>query len=75
MRIELTRDASQRPANGFEDPCGRVEYRTGPKGPLTQRSINRLGVRRIVFQRALYVTGDEQFDKDARDGLVVIEPS
>lgn len=33
------------PANGFEDPCGRVEFRTGPKGPLTQRSINRLGVR------------------------------
>ena len=37
-------------ASGFEDPCGRVEYRTGPNGPLTQRSINRLGVRRIVFR-------------------------
>ncbi len=36
--------------NGFEDPCGRVEYGSGPKEPLTQRSINRLGVRRIVFQ-------------------------
>src|ERR1035437_6221887 len=44
------RTPQQRPANGFEDPCGRVEYRTGPNGPLTQRSINRLGVRRIVFQ-------------------------
>jgi hypothetical protein len=40
-------------ANGFEDPRGRVEFRTGPKGPLTQRSINRLGARRIVFQRTL----------------------
>src|SRR5438128_12557714 len=28
--------------HGFEDPCGRVEFRTGPKGPLTQLSINRL---------------------------------
>ena len=47
------RTNQQRPANGFEDPCGRVEYRTGPNGPLTQRSINRLGVRRIVFLRTL----------------------
>jgi hypothetical protein len=51
MGIEPTQDALQRPANGFEDPCGRVEYGTGPGGPLTQRSINRLGVRQIVFQR------------------------
>jgi hypothetical protein len=42
-----------KPSNGFEDPCGRVEFRTGPEGPLTQRSINRLGARRIVFQRTL----------------------
>ncbi len=41
----------QRPADGFEDPWGRVEFRTGPFRALTQRSINRLGVRRIVFPR------------------------
>jgi len=44
------RTPQQRPANGFEDPRGRVEFRTGPKGPLTQRSTNHLGVRRIVFR-------------------------
>jgi hypothetical protein len=42
--------------NGFEDPCGRVEYGSGPKGPLTQRSINRLGGSPIVFSEPSHFT-------------------
>jgi hypothetical protein len=57
------RTPQQRPANGFEDPWGRVEFRTGPKGPLTQRSINRLGARRIVFQRTLHFRGDRKMQQ------------
>src|SRR2546429_4912471 len=41
------RTPQQRPADGCEDPCGRVQFRTGPEGPVTQRSINLLGVSRI----------------------------
>jgi hypothetical protein len=62
MGIEPTQDASQRPANGFEDPCGRVEFRTGPDGPLTQRSINRLGGPLIVFSEPLPFTRDQSSD-------------
>src|ERR1700674_4813246 len=54
------RTPQQRPANGFEDPCGRVEYRTGPKGPLTQRSINRLGSSLIVFSEPGHVTSPNE---------------
>ena len=41
---------SSKPADGFEDSRGRVEFRAGPKVALTQRSINHLGVIRIVFR-------------------------
>ena len=61
------RTPQQRPANGFEDPWGRVEFATGPKGPLTQRSTNRLGVRWIVFQRTLPILrGDKASSTSTR---------
>jgi hypothetical protein len=61
-----------KPANGFEDPCGRVEFGTGPERPLTQRSTNRLGVRRIVFRGCRYVTSDRQVaTRMPGNGLVV----
>src|SRR5487761_909818 len=61
------RTPQQRPANGFEDPRGRVEFRTGSERPLTQWSTNRLGVRRIVFRGHRYVTSDKQVRQGCRE--------
>jgi len=66
------RTPQQRPANGFEDPWGRVEFRTGPEGPLTQRSINRLGGSLIVFSEGPHFTARDRLShQGARGGRFV----
>ena len=59
-------------AYGFEDPWGRVEFRTGPEGPLTQRSINRLGGSLIVFSEGPHFTARDRLShQGARGGRFV----